>query len=182
MPPREVRRKGNRDAGIKQPVPPEDIPSTSGLPERRSSSCRAGGSSRSSTRSATTSRRGSICSSSCPPERRSCTAASKRTHPIPTLTWWRFPSSPAAEPGALTELQASIDGIGQQWGYLQAALHAIERFQGAELASDVEAQINQLEALDTMSTGAADAMEDTVAALRAWSDVASTTPSCRSRC
>ena len=84
-----------------------------------------------------------------------------------------FPSGGTFSP---TELQASIDGIGQQWGYLQAALHAIERFQGAQLAGDAEAQITQLEALDAMSTGAAEAVDDTVVALRSWSDVAAADP------
>ena len=75
--------------------------------------------------------------------------------PDPNFDEVAVPEFPSGGTWSPAELQASIDGIGQQWGYLQAALHALERFQGAELAGDAEAQIDQLEALDAMSTGAA---------------------------
>jgi PKD repeat protein len=74
------------------------------------------------------------------------------------------------------ELAALLEASDRQWAYAQAALRALERYQEAQLAGDLDWQIAQLDTLAEMSLGMADAVDDSVTRLDDWADVAELDP------
>ena len=76
------------------------------------------------------------------------------------------------QPAGSPELHDLVVATDEQWAYGWAALQSLERFQGAQIDGDLEAQIAQLEALSTLSEATATAIDDTVVRLEAFADVA----------
>jgi hypothetical protein len=84
-----------------------------------------------------------------------------------------FADIPRQSPAPLDAVARSIDN---ERGLTEAVLHAFERYQGANAASDASAQITQLRVAGDDASGLSKELSRSAEALRAWSDAAAADP------